>query len=279
MTTERLGLSRLLAANIVLFWSSVVIFALAFHVRGPATLDDREVLRQTSFFYTMSPKFATKEFLTYPIEHNAAVLRQPPSPEVDAYWERISDTGVMPVGAAQIRGLGKDPSTVVKVAPDWNLSLDDAYLMQLDYLHLLHCLSSMRKSLHYNYPHYHPDGHPPAYVAHLSHCQEALAHWLMCRPSVDLIKFDWVENHSRPFPDFDIARKCIDFEALLEWQEEHRLPDKWLLEKWKTMDRPDEVIPRRSPVLNDESKAAQAVSFQDSFKAPGMPVCERWREE
>lgn len=209
--------------------------------------------------------------MTYPVDRNESILRQPPSPEVDAYWDRISSLGMMPIGAEQIKALDKDPSTVMKAPADWDMG-NDAYLVQLDGLHLLHCLNSMRKNLHYNYPIYHPHGHSAAYLPHLSHCQEALAHWLMCQPSLDLIKFDWVERHSRPFPDFDITRKCIDFEGLLAWQEEHRIQDDWLLEHWKTMEMPDDVLPRKSPVLNDEEKSSgEWVSLWESYQGKGMP--------
>lgn len=225
----------------------------------------------------MSPTFSATHFTTYPMVANESILRQPPSPEVDAYWSRISDLGMMPITEKQVRdGLGKDPSTVVKAPEAWDMG-DDAYLVQLDGLHLLHCLNSMRQSLHYNFPYYYKNGQPAAYVAHLSHCQEALARWLMCHPSMDLIKFDWVEDHSRPFPDFDITRKCMDFEGLLAWQERHRLPEAWLQAHWQAIDRPRGVVPQKSPILNEEARLGEWTSLQDAYKGQGMPKCDSWR--
>lgn len=290
---------KFLAANIMLFLASFLCLTFVLITRNN-TINGKDILRETTFFCTsitfhflcfrltnkhaapfietMSPIFETSQSVTYPVAWNESILRQPPSPEVDAYWDHISDIGMMPMSENHIRGLGKDPSTVMKAPSDWQLG-DDAYLVQLDGLHLLHCLNSMRRSLHYNYAYYYKRGHSSSYMAHLSHCQEALAHWLMCHPSMDLIKFDWVENHSRPFPDFDISRKCMNFEGLLEWQEKHRLPEKWLQPNWQTMEKPKELVPKKSPILNEESKVGDWVSLRDSFRAAGMPTCQSWVDE
>lgn len=111
----------------------------------------------------------------------------------------------------------------------------------------------MRKGLHYNFPYYYPHGHSGAYRTHLSHCQEALAQWLMCHPSLELLTFNWVEKHKTPFPDFDITRMCLDFDKLLNWQDEHRVQSV-NSGKWKKLRAPGDVVPNSSPVLNEEAQ-------------------------
>ncbi len=60
----------------------------------------------------------------------------------------------------------------------------------------------------------------------------------MCQPSLELITYAWAEGREKPFPDFDITRKCYDFEALLQWQEEHQV-EGMRQEKWDELKRPE----------------------------------------
>ncbi|KND86455.1 hypothetical protein TOPH_08925 [Tolypocladium ophioglossoides CBS 100239] len=200
---------------------------------------------------TLTPNWALQDFATHPITSNESVFRQEPSSTVEAPWDRVADLGVITLTHEQVVRLGKNPSTVVKAPADWGVG-DDAYLGQIDGIHLLHFLGSMSKSLYYNYPHYHPRGHSAAYRVHLSHCQEALAQWPMCQPSLELITFNWVEKHEAPFPDFDITRKCWDFEQLLAWQDEHRVQSINGV-MWKALRIPDGAVPNPSPLLNEET--------------------------
>lgn len=138
---------------------------------------------------------------------------------------------------------------------------NNAYLAQFDGVHLLHCLNSLRQSMHYNFPYYHPNGLEPAYASHLAHCQEALAKWLMCQPSMELITYNWVERHQSPFPDFDVTRKCWDYERLLEWQGQHTvrtIND----DMWKALRPPKGLKLMKSPILNEETSFRKPFSFQ-----------------
>jgi hypothetical protein len=199
---------------------------------------------------TLTPRWGLQDVATHPIDSDESVFRQDPSDAVDTAWDRVADLGVIPLTYGQVTGLRKDPSSVLKAPPEWHVG-DDTYLGQLDGVHLLHCLNSMRKSLHHNFPHYHPNGVSAAYRAHLSHCQESLAKWLMCQPSLELITFAWVAKHAKPFPDFDITRKCWDFDQLLAWQDKYRLQSV-NSEVWNALRMPEEVVPRPSPLLNEE---------------------------
>ncbi|KAH8671580.1 hypothetical protein BX600DRAFT_510245 [Xylariales sp. PMI_506] len=218
------------------------------------SINGKNVLLETTFYSPVAaaimPEWAPHDFISYPTASNKSIYRQDPSPEVDAAWDRIADLGVIPLTRDQVKGLGKDPSTVLTAPADWGLE-DESYLGQLDGIHLLHCLNSMRKSLYYNYDYYFPHGHSYAYRVHLSHCQEALTQWLMCQPSLEIIVFEWIEKHEKPFPDFDITRKCWDFEQLLEWQDAKRALSVNSA-TWNALRIPDDVVPGPSPVLNNE---------------------------
>ena len=199
---------------------------------------------------TFSPEWRPDLYKTHPIESKQSMFRRYPSDEVDAEWDRVSKIGVLAITSDDVRRLGKDPASVIQPPPSWGLD-SDAHLAHLDGLHLLHCLNAMRKSLHENFDRYYPDGVPEAHRTHLSHCQEALAKHLMCQSSVELITYSWVEGRDNPFPDFDMTRKCYDIEQLLDWQERHQIPGA-AKEKWKDLQKPQDVTPLPPPILMQE---------------------------
>ncbi|KAI0415494.1 hypothetical protein F5X98DRAFT_365166 [Xylaria grammica] len=204
---------------------------------------------------SMAPQWAPQLSAQHPLEFNESIWRQSPSDAVDRAWGRITDVAMLEITREQLLKLGKDPETSVHTPPSWigNSSKydDDRYIAIIDGMHLLHCLNSMRKSLYHNYQHYFPDGYPSSYGAHLSHCQETLTHWLMCQPSMEFVSFGWYQKREPPFPDFDIMRKCVDFEQILDWQNEHRLEG--LTKPMFDALRPPDGMPRRTaPVMYDE---------------------------
>ncbi|KAI1345563.1 hypothetical protein F5Y01DRAFT_323067 [Xylaria sp. FL0043] len=250
----------LLAANTLLLIISACLFSASFYiVKKQSSLDyETEISRYTSFsspiLDSMVPQWNTRVSPAYPLGSNESIWRQPPSDAVDLAWERVTNIGVLEITQDQLLKLGKDPASAVRSLPEWSGRSEDdneRYMAIIDGVHLMHCFNSMRKSLYFNYHHYYPEGHPPSYGAHLSHCQDMLAHWLMCQPSIELVSFGWYERRDPPFPDFDITHKCIDYEQLLDWQNEHRL--KGLTKAMFGALRPDEDVPRMAPtVLYDE---------------------------
>ena len=154
--------------------------------------------------------------------HNS-IYRQPPSPEVDAAWERLGNIDATSISSADVLALGKDVSKVAKYPDDFGLG-PDAYVAELDVLHQIHCLNALRRDVYFS--HYfgskYPDGQPSElHRIHSDHCIYVLLQNLMCNANVDVITLDWVEGQQHPFPDFSINRKCVNFDAILEWQEKH----------------------------------------------------------
>ncbi|KAI1365977.1 hypothetical protein F5Y08DRAFT_302722 [Xylaria arbuscula] len=222
---------------------------------------DTQLSGHTSYFSplldTMMPQWGLRDSPGHPLSSNESIWRQSPSDAVDDAWDHVTDVGMLEITRAQLLRLGKDPVSSVHTRTDYSSSTsanddnEDGYFAIIDGVHLLHCLNSMRKSLYHNYHHYFPNGYPRAYGAHLSHCQEMLAQWLMCQPSIEFVSFGWYEKRDAPFPDFDITRKCIDYDQILDWQDEHRI--KGLTKAIFDEMRPAEAVPRRtSTIMYDE---------------------------
>ncbi|KAI0416090.1 hypothetical protein F5X98DRAFT_388366 [Xylaria grammica] len=253
----------LLVANVLLLTVSACLFSASFYILkfNPGRDCEAELSRHTSFFSpaldSMMPQWTPQLSSEKPLESNESVWRQSPSDAVDLAWERVTDVGMLEITREQLLKLGKDPSSSVHAAPEWSgrdegsEDGDERYLAIIDGVHLMHCLNSMRKSLYHNYHYYFPNGYPPSYGAHLSHCQEMIADWLMCQPSIEFVSFGWYERRDPPFPDFDITHKCVDYEQILEWQNQHRI--KGLTKLMFDALRPEDGVTRRtSTVMYDE---------------------------
>ena len=78
------------------------------------------------------------------------IYRQPPSPEVDAAWEAISDIQYFALDADGLRKMGKDPALGVKFPEDWGVG-KDMYMAELDGQHQLHCLDQLRRYTYWDY--------------------------------------------------------------------------------------------------------------------------------
>ncbi|KAI0544136.1 hypothetical protein F4679DRAFT_577084 [Xylaria curta] len=162
---------------------------------------------------------------TAPIGTPEGVYRQVPDDAVDAAWTALGEPPMITLSGAEVRGLGKDPDEVARPPEDWGLG-PDVYLGTIDVYHQLHCLDLMRMNLHDNFDHYHPTPPTPFSKAHLSHCIEALMKTLMCQPSLDILTAMWVDIRGfgpMHLPDFDMNRKCLDFEQVHRWKEERRV--------------------------------------------------------
>jgi hypothetical protein len=158
---------------------------------------------------------------------NSSLFRQDPSPEVDEAWSRISGTYIITAPSSAIREAGKDPSQIVKAPLSWGRG-EDAYPVDLDALHQVHCLNALRKDIFYDY-YYGSLNRSHFYLAHRAHCIHILLQNLMCKADADLITMKWVQKESweaeKPWPDFSVVKKCRNFEALVDWAMQNEVPD------------------------------------------------------
>lgn len=116
------------------------------------------------------------------------IYRLPPSAEVDAAWQRLANTQATPISGNEARKMGYDPSKLAKFSDFMGLG-DDAYVVEIDVFHQIHCLNTLRMNMHFM--HYYgdrfPDGVPDErHIEHVTHCQYALLQHLMCHGDVDV---------------------------------------------------------------------------------------------
>ncbi|KAK1969087.1 hypothetical protein LY78DRAFT_745305 [Colletotrichum sublineola] len=192
---------------------------------------DNSLLRLTSWY---SPVFDQTQIDIIEKRVNGSLLnmdnsifRAPPSPEVDAAWERISSLMPHVISTEDVVRLGKDPSKTARYPEDWGFG-PDAHVAELDILHTIHCLNAIRRDVHWR--HYfiddYPDGNfPELHRVHTDHCIYVVLQNLMCGATPDIITQSWVEGQLHPFPDFNINKKCNNFDAILAWHEDTMIND------------------------------------------------------
>lgn len=154
---------------------------------------------------------------------NDDVFRQPPSPEVDAAWHNISWYGQSHVRREDIVRIGKDPETAVKFPPEFGFG-DDAYAIETDLVHKIHCLDVVRRDVHFDhyYGKKYADGQrSELHAVHTDHCVYILLQSLLCSATTDIIPLTWMEDYPWPALDFSLNRKCANPNAVLKWVEQH----------------------------------------------------------
>ena len=93
--------------------------------------------------------------------------------------------------------VGKDPTIAAKYPDEYGLG-SDAYIVEIDVFHQIHCLNTLRKEINFEY--YFGDQYPDRknlpkfHKIHISHCLYLLLQNLMCQANVDVITHKWVEG-------------------------------------------------------------------------------------
>ncbi|PQE19432.1 tat pathway signal sequence protein [Rutstroemia sp. NJR-2017a BBW] len=172
------------------------------------------------------------------LSDNTSIYRMPPSPEVDEAWNYISTEGleVITVPSYAIEKSGKDPNLSVKAPSSWHQG-SDAFLVQIDVFHQIHCLNELRKELYYDQYY----SAPPDTLQrdHKNHCVHMLLQNIMCHADVEIISHNWVHNDhipdpkERPFPDFNVVKQCRDFDRLLDGARDNGI--RQLAKKWNAL--------------------------------------------
>jgi Mycotoxin biosynthesis protein UstYa len=191
------------------------------------------------------------DITTLPIKVNAtlwgqvppSIYRGKPGPEVDAAWQRVAAELPIPITGDEVKKLGKDPTSAVKFPESLGYG-PDAYVAQIDVFHQIHCLDILRHEIHSRYYFDRALGNRSAMQkTHLNHCIHVLLQNIICEANVDLVTYNWMEGLDSPFPDFDLTHQCRDFEAILDWHNEHMVESS----VFATMAMPDDIIPLRPP--------------------------------
>ncbi|KAF4627068.1 hypothetical protein G7Y89_g11085 [Cudoniella acicularis] len=138
-------------------------------------------------------------------------FRGKPRPDLDAAWEEILVNTNVRVTADDLKKMNRN-----------SVQLSDGsgeYMAGLDVHHQLHCLKMVYRALHPEYYHL-----PKAHMEeHIEHCLDSIRQFLMCKADISIVTYDWLDNHRRPFPNFNVQHECRSFEAIDAWAGERRL--------------------------------------------------------
>ncbi|EED14756.1 conserved hypothetical protein [Talaromyces stipitatus ATCC 10500] len=163
--------------------------------------------------------------------------RLEPGPVLDDLWQDYEMQRNFMLTREQVIAMGKDPEMAVKL-PDEIFGLgQDAYLGGLDAFHILHCFNAIRteafKDYYFDGERYHMEGYGPDSIPkrnhsemfwiHLRHCSDIIVQFLMCNADTTMTTYSWIETQERPFPDFSVNKKCIDFDTLVRWRDDNAL--------------------------------------------------------
>jgi hypothetical protein len=157
-----------------------------------------------------------------------SIFRAPPSPQVDEAWQWICSLMSYVISTEDVVRLRKDPSTTARYPEDWGFG-PGAHVAELDILQTIHCLDAIRRDVHWR--HYFIDDYPDKifpelHRVHTDHCLYIVLQNLACRATPDIITQPWVDGQLHPFPDFNINKKCKDFDAILAWHDDTMITDK-----------------------------------------------------
>jgi hypothetical protein len=63
------------------------------------------------------------------------------------------------------------------------------------------------------------------YWTHIKHCIDIVRQEIMCTASLDVTVLSWTDVQSRPFPNFEMHRKCRRWEDIISYRDQHVLND------------------------------------------------------
>ncbi|KAI7972940.1 hypothetical protein EIK77_001514 [Talaromyces pinophilus] len=153
-----------------------------------------------------------------------SIFQQPPSPEVDEAWDRISSTESIALSAEEVRRIGYDPAATWP-APESDFG-EDVYYGVLDVFHQLHCLNNLRKT---TWPEYYGDMrkkmiHTPInWDHHLTHCTYVLMRSITCHADLEVLVGQKFAGWPGLNLNFGSTKMCRNFDEILKWKEDHTI--------------------------------------------------------
>jgi hypothetical protein len=188
--------------------------------------------------------------LLFPKDDGTDLLgRAEPGPRTDELWEDFEYQRMFAISSEQVRRLGKDPEKTVKFPPEYGLG-DDAYMGALDVFHQIHCLNVLRREAFKDYywdgEKYHEEmySRQPQRVhtefewIHMRHCTDMLLQALMCSANTEMVTMTWMETQENPWPDFNVNKKCVNFDAMKQWRDDHSQPR----DKIRVLKKPGDLV-------------------------------------
>ncbi|KAA8626287.1 repeatdomain containing protein [Pyrenophora tritici-repentis] len=89
-------------------------------------------------------------YATLGLGPNASEFRGKPSPEVDAAWDRVTQTYLYPMTKEEVIKMGNDPEYAVLMPEEMGFGKGH-YAGFADVEHKIHCLDVLRKEIYSDY--------------------------------------------------------------------------------------------------------------------------------
>ncbi|KAK3389753.1 hypothetical protein B0H63DRAFT_537823 [Podospora didyma] len=160
-----------------------------------------------------SPNFSNKgtAFLD-PVDKTAPwpenmVLFGPPSPEIDANWDRILDGRYFSISEDEAERAWGDKRF------EYVDEMYGGYTAGLEVFHALHCVNALRQKLHPEYYHF-DEPHGPF---HTEHCLDAIRQTIQCYGSTTLIPLRYRDALHHSYVDSGQEHTCRSFSFLREF--------------------------------------------------------------
>ena len=174
------------------------------------------------------------------LEQDDNIYIRQPSRETDDAWNSLEYGVASWATSKDLRAAGKDPSLSIQLPTSMGLG-EDAYPIVVDIKHRIHCLNRIRKDLYFDY--YYHDAFPGGNVTelhrlHTNHCLLLLLKSLICAANTDFAAFSWYEEYHQPLADFNIERKCGDFDGIDRWARARRIDQRSIYEIPKAANMP-----------------------------------------
>jgi Mycotoxin biosynthesis protein UstYa len=151
-------------------------------------------------------------------------------PAAEVAWSIGDEDGKQQfaISRAEAIKIGFNPDTMYSYPDGFGSGLDNMYPVRLDIFHHIHCLNNLRKAA--NPDIFSKEFHELrvgdktlTWPEHVQHCQYVLFQMLTCQPDWGVLGFFAYEDGKGAALDFNINRKCIDWDAFMNWREENAM--------------------------------------------------------
>ncbi|KAG2059409.1 hypothetical protein BDR06DRAFT_724979 [Suillus hirtellus] len=205
---------RLWLSHGVLICTSILSFAL--WMRTPST----QLINDTPSVYSPASVAVEPVFIRFNGSLDfPSIYRGPPSPEIDAAWNRIANNLTQMTREEILKGGTSEAELPWKAR--YPEKIGRQYIGFMEAIHQLHCVNFLRQASWWEY--YESIKEPvfqttPRVVrAHLDHCIEMLRQNIMCRADTTMISWYWVQGETTPYPNFNTRHRCRNFDKIWDW--------------------------------------------------------------